>query len=143
MKEKIEKVTLEKHLYIADDGKEFLTKEGCLSYENDLTKSRAQDIVNRIPHFVYSPEWETSDYSWDWYFVSNQMELDAVRAVLYNYEAAAHEFEAPSFPCWLAFTSDCDGYGFVEGTLEQVLEKLNTFGLDIRKMALKIEEDAQ
>lgn len=143
MKEQIKKVVVEQRSYVADDGKEFPTEEACRSYEDDLVERKAREIVNDIPHFTYSPEWLDLDFGWDWYLVSNQMELDAVRAILYNRDATAHEFKTPEFPCWLAFSSDADGYGCVEGTLEQVLESLDTFGQNIRKMALKIEEDAQ
>lgn len=139
MKEKIEKVVVEQRSYVADDGAEFSTEEACRSYEDALMERKAREIVNDIPHFTYSPYWIDPDFEWNWYLVSSQLDLDAIRTVLYNRDATAHEFEAPSFPCWLAFSVDADGYGCVEGTVEQVLDSLESIGRDIQKMVLKIE----
>ena len=127
MKESIEKEIVIRHIFVADDGSEFTTREACASYEDSIMERKAREITNDIPHFTCSPECIDPDYCWEWYFVSNQMELDAVKAVLYNRDATANEYEASSFPCWLACSCDGDGYGCIEGGPEQVFKSMDAF----------------
>ena len=54
----------------------------------------------------------------------------------FNNDASAHDFDAPKFPCWLAFSSDCEGYGIIEGTMAQVISDLERFRNGIEKEAV-------
>ena len=60
--------------------------------------------------------------------------------MLYNTDATAHEYEAVSFPCWLAFSVDADGYGFVEGSKDQVFDSLEAFRMEVNEKILEGEE---
>lgn len=117
----------------AVDRKVFETKEECLQYERFLAVEAAEKITKKLPHFYCFPEWLDRDYTWEWYFVSSQEELNAVRTVLYNPDAVAHEYEATSFPCWLAFSYDDAGNGLVEGSKDQVIDSLEAFKFEINK----------
>ena len=103
MKEIVERVVDVKTFFRAVDGKVFSTREACLEHERALNIEAVKKAVEKMPHFSCCPEWIDPDYSWEWYLVSSQEELDAVRTVLYNTDATAHEYEAKKFPCWLAF----------------------------------------
>lgn len=139
MKEVVEKVVDYRTCYKAVDGAVFSTREACLSHEKSLDMEKAKKVTEGIPHFSCSPEWIDSEYSWEWYLVSNQEELDAIRTVLYNTDATAHEYEAVSFPCWLAFSVDGEGYGFVEGSTDQVFDSLRVFEYEVNKWIMRIE----
>lgn len=139
MKEIVERIVDYRTCFKAVDGKAFSTKEACLEHERALNIEAVKKMVEKMPHFSSSPEWIDPDYSWEWYLVSSQEELDAIRTVLYNTDATAHEYEAVSFPCWLAFSFDADGYGQVEGNLEQVFDRLQVFEYEVNKWIMRIE----
>lgn len=131
MTEKIEKMQVERKIYVAFDGREFGTKWGCLSYERECAERDARNIADKLPYFGYSPDWIDSEYNWDWYFVSSAEELNAVLKVTFNDEADVYEFAPPTFPCWVACSVDDDGYGYVVGTLEQVFDSLDKIKIDL------------
>ena len=137
MTERVEKIEVERRIYVAYDGQEFPTAQDCLNYERDCVERNARSIVGRLPHFDYSPEWIDPDFCWEWYFVSNKMELDAVRDVVFDEEASAYEYEPPAYPCWIACYTDSDGYGSIEGTLEQVLDGLDQLKKRIVDLAME------
>lgn len=139
MKEIVERVVDVKTFFRAVDGKVFSTREACLEHERALNIEAVKKAVEKMPHFSCCPEWIDPDYSWEWYLVSSQEELDAVRTVFYNSDATAHEYEAESFPCWLAFSVDATGYGFIEGTPEKVFSKLQVFEYEVNKWIMRIE----
>lgn len=140
MKEIVEQIVDYRTFFKAVDGKVFSTREACLEHERSLNIEAVKKAVANMPHFSCSPEWIDSDFSWEWYFVSSQEELDAVRTVLYNTDATAHEYEAVSFPCWLAFSVDADGYGFVGGSKDQVFDSLEAFRMEVNEKILEGEE---
>lgn len=74
MTERVEKIEVEKRIFVANDGAEFQTAQDCMQYERDCIERNARAIVSRLPHFLFSPAWIDPDYWWDWYFVSNDME---------------------------------------------------------------------
>lgn len=140
MKEFVEQVVKYRTFFRATDGRVFSSKDDCLRHERYLSVESAEEIVKKLPHFHCFPEWLDRDYSWKWYFVSSQEELDAVRTVLYNADAVAHEYEAESFPCWLAFSYDDNGNGLVEGSKDQVIDRLEAFKSELNKKILEIGE---
>lgn len=125
MTERIEKIEVEKRIFVADDGTEFQTVQDCRQYERDCAERSARAIVAKLPHFDYSPNWIDPDFGWDWYYVSNDMELNAVRGVAFNSEASANEYTPPAYPCWICCSADGDGYGCIEGTVEQVFDTID------------------
>ena len=125
MREKIVKVEVERCIYISDDGQEFQTADDCRRHERDCVEKNARAIVDKLPRFTFSPDWIDCDYEWDWYYVSNDEELDAVREVLFNDDSSAYEYTPPAYPCWICCSNDTDGYGCIEGTVEQVLAALD------------------
>lgn len=141
MKEIVEQFVDCRVYFKAVDGKVFSTREACLEHERSLDIEAVKKTVEKLPHFSCSPEWIDRDCSWEWYFVSNQEELDAVRTTLYNTDATAHEYEVASFPRWLAFSVYVDGYGSVEGTKAQVFDKLKDFKLEVNENIRKFKEE--
>lgn len=133
---KVKTSTVVVKTFVSDDGLEFNTKAECLEHEQDIAFAKGKEIVDKLPHFIYTPWWVDPDFTWDWYFVSSCKEFSAVREVLFNNDASAHDFDAPKFPCWLAFSSDCEGYGNIEGTMAQVISDLERFRNGIEKEAV-------
>lgn len=139
MKEIVEKIVDYRTCFKAVDGKVFSTRDACLEHEKALNIEAVRELVEKLPHFSCCPEWIDPDYSWEWYLVSSREELDAVRTVIYNTDATAHEYEANKFPRWIAFSFDADGYGQVEGDLEQVFDRLQAFECEVNKWVMRIE----
>ena len=137
MTERVEKIEVEKRIFVADDGTEFQTAQDCMQYERDCIERNARAIVSRLPHFLFSPAWIDPDYWWDWYFVSNDMELAAVREAVFDADSSAHEYTPPAYPCWIACSSDGGGCGTIEGTLEQVLDALDELKKGIVDLAMQ------
>lgn len=127
MIEKKVTVSEERTIYVAFDGVEFTSKKDCKAYEASVKAAAAQKVVDNLPGFICSPDWGDCDSPWAWYYLSSQEELDAVFTTLYNEDASANEYKAAAFPCWLAFYVNESGYGYVVGTLKQVVETLNAF----------------
>lgn len=125
MTEKVEKIEVEKRIFVADDGREFETALDCRQYERDCAEKNAQSIVTKLPHFTYSPAWIDPDYTWEWYFVSNEEELRAVEAVCLSEETDTRGFTPEHYPAWVAISVDLDGYGDVVGTPEKVFKELD------------------
>ena len=96
VREKTVKVEVERRIYISDDGQEFETADDCLRHERNRAEQNAWAIVDKLPHFSYSPDWIDCDYGWDWYYVSTDEELDAVREVLFNDDSSAYEYTPPA-----------------------------------------------
>ena len=72
-----------------------------------------------------TPHWIDCDYGWDWYYGSTDEELDSVREVLFNDDSSAYEYTPPAYPCWICCSNDSNGYGRIEGTVEQVFDALD------------------
>lgn len=125
VREKTVKVEVERRIYISDDGQEFETADDCLRHERNRAEQNAWAIVDKLPHFSYSPDWIDCDYGWEWYYVSTDEELDAVREVLFNDDSSAYEYTPPAYPCWICCSNDSNGYGRIEGTVEQVFDALD------------------
>lgn len=131
--------------FVSNDGVEFKTKAECLEHERwSAAFLKRKAIVSELPHFIYTPAWVDPDFTWDWYYVSNAEEFNAVREVLFAIDASAFDFVVPGFPCWIACWSDSEGYGNIEGTLDQISGTLERLSDGIRKEAegtLKIWND--
>lgn len=141
MIERIEKkmVEVESCIFVAADGREFSNKSKCCAYEKMLLEDKARKIVGSLPHFVFTPEWTDPDEEWDWFLVSNQMELEAVRTILYNSDAEAHSYVTAKYPCWLACSTEAEGYGCIEGTPEQVFQNIDAFKQGVLEEMRKAE----
>lgn len=137
MTEKKVTVSEVRTVYVAFDGKEFYSEPDCRSYEAAISEVKAKEVAEKLPQFSLAPSWADPDVGWEWYFASCKEDLDAVRAYLYCDDAYAHEYEPPAYPCWLAFSVEEDGYGCVEGTLEQVLSALDDFRAGVAEMVKK------
>lgn len=55
MTERVEKIEVEKRIFVADDGTEFQTEKDCRQYEQDCAERNAKFIVAKLPHFTCSP----------------------------------------------------------------------------------------
>lgn len=125
MQEKMVKVEVEKRVYVSDDGAEFDTPQDCLEHEEECRERFARAIAKKLPSFVCSPDWIDPDYSWDWYFVSSELEFAAVLAAVFNNEASAHEYKPVAYPCWICCANDADGYGYILGTPKEIFDSLD------------------
>lgn len=137
MTERVEKIEVEKRIFVADDGTEFQTVQDCRQYERDCAERSARSIVMKLPHFTCSPRWIDADFSWEWYFVSSDVELCAILEAVFNTDATAQMYTPPAYPCWIAWSADADGYGTIEGTLEQVLDELDGLKKDFVDLAME------
>ena len=66
MTERVEKIEVEKRIFVADDGTEFQTEKDCRQYEQDCAERNAKFIVAKLPHFTCSPQWIDPDFAWNW-----------------------------------------------------------------------------
>ena len=137
MTERVEKIEVEKRIFVADDGTEFQTAQDCRQYEQDCAERNSKFIVAKLPHFTYSPQWIDPDFAWEWYFVSSDVELAAVREAVFNADASAHEYTPPAYPRWIACSVDDDGYGSIEGTIGLVLDGLDELKKGIVDLAME------
>ena len=137
MIERVEKIEVEKRIFVADDGTVFQTAQDCRQYERDCAERNARAIVTKLPHFTCSPRWIDPDFSWEWYFVSSDVELGAILEVVFNMDASAQKYTPPAYPCWIACSADGDGYGTIEGTLEQVLDGLDELKKEFANLAME------
>lgn len=134
MKEKLVDVYVKKIIYVAEDGKEFDSGFKCKEYEKELELKNLERSVSHIPHFEFTHEWSDPEVSWIWYRIASQEELDAVRkAVLFNEDSAAYEYERDKYPAWIAFSVDGNGCGYIVGDVSEVCEMLNSFQTDLKK----------
>lgn len=121
-------------VYIANDGTEYNDQYDCMAHETDLLAKTAEANVQRIPSFTYTPELAYSDTTWMWYFVSTKSELEDVLAF---HEIAQGPFgfdpaSVTKFPCCIAVcVSDYDHEANVEGTAEEVIERLHEYERDL------------
>lgn len=121
-------------VYIANDGTEYNDQYDCMAHETDLLAKTAEAKVQRIPSFTYTPELAYSDTTWMWYFVSTKSELEDVLAF---HEIAQGPFcfdpaSVTKFPCCIAVcVSDYDHEANVEGTAEEVIERLHEYERDL------------
>lgn len=125
---------VERSVFIASDGKEFDTMGECFSHEFDL----ADKAVKSFPHFVLTP-YCTGDSMWEWYYVTCQEEVDAIRVVRYNDDSGDYVASAPVFPCWLACSVDDNGYGSIEGNPEQIINAMEGFKKKLLDLLTKNE----
>ena len=65
MTERVEKIEVEKRIFVADDGTEFQTEKDCRQYEQDCAERNAKFIVAKLPHFTCSPQWIDPDFAWE------------------------------------------------------------------------------
>ena len=137
MIERVEKIEVEKRIFVADDGTVFQTAQDCRQYERDCAERTARYIVAKLPHFTCSPQWIDPDFSWEWYFVSSDVELCAILEAVFNTDATAQMYTPPAYPCWIACSVDGDGYGSIEGTIGQVLDGLDELKKGIVDLAME------
>lgn len=130
---------VERSVFIASDGMEFSAKAECFSHEFDL----AEEIVRDLPHFDFTPYCCAGDATWEWYYVTCQEEVDAIRAVRYNDDSGDYVAADPVFPCWLACSVDDDLYGSIEGTPEQVFGAMDAFKRDLLELIGKNERKGE
>ena len=110
---KIEKklITIEKNVYVADDGKEFASKSECEQHEKDLLEKKNAIVVNELPQFYCYPDEIDSEYDINFYYVRNEAELDAVKQYSFSDpDAIGWGYEVTAFPCWIRVVVEGD-YG--------------------------------
>lgn len=121
-------------VYIANDGTEYNDQYDCMAHETDLLAKTTEAKVQRIPSFTYTPELAYPDTTWMWYFVSTKSELEDVLAF---HEIAQGPFgfdpaSVTKFPCCIAVcVSDYYHEANVEGTAEEVIERLHEYERDL------------
>lgn len=145
MIKKVEKRVVEQEIYVASDGKEFYSERECRRHERRLLIRAAENTVESLPQF--SAEFRPSvlyDYAleWRWYFVSTVEELEAIKTALYDGNAYVIEDLQPDIPCWIFCKfNDEEGSARIEGTLKNLVEKMDRFKSEILEMVNKYEEE--
>lgn len=131
-------------VYIANDGTEYNDQYDCMAHETDLLAKAAEEKIRKIPAFSYNPEFSDSERTWTWYGVSNQTELEDVLA-WNGIEREPFGFNPASitkFPCWIAVsTNDYDHEANVEGTAEEIIERLHEYEHDLLDVIKQKEEE--
>lgn len=141
MTEVIEVETVQKKKYIAVDGKEFDDKFSCQAWENGIHRKSVLDRFYTLPNFSHTPDFVDSDYSWEWYLVSSEEDLDLVKEYYeISGEPCPINIERERYPQWIAVSNcDLDGCSQIEGTKDDIIRRIREFENDLIK-AIKDKE---
>lgn len=141
MTEVIEAETVQKKKYIAVDGKEFDDKFSCQAWENGIHRKSVLDRFYTLPNFSHTPDFVDSDYSWEWYLVSSEEDLDLVKEYYeISGEPCPINIERERYPQWIAVSNcDLDGCSQIEGTKDDIIRRIREFENDLIK-AIKDKE---
>lgn len=117
--------TVERMVFIASDGKEFPTKASCIAYEAKLQEEHDEKIVKKLPWFPMLPPEADYDNGYNFYFVRDEHELEALKRYVFCNDASANEFEPEKYPTWVRCVSENDGYGQIDdvGTYIESIEE--------------------
>ena len=131
-------------VYIANDGTEYDDQYDCMAHESDLLAKAAEEKIRKIPSFDYAPEFSDSEKTWTWYRVSGQADLENVLA-WNGIERGLFGFDPTSitkFPCWVAVSvNDFDHEASIEGTVDEVLERLHEYENNLMEAIKQKEEE--
>lgn len=141
MTEVIEAETVQKKKYIAVDGKKFDDKFSCQAWENGIRRKSVLDRIYTLPNFSHTPDFVDSDYSWEWYLVSSEEDLDLVKEYHeISGEPCPINIERERYPQWIAVSNcDLDGCSQIEGTKDDIIRRIREFENDLIK-AIKDKE---
>ncbi len=136
---KIEKrqEVIETTVYIAGDGREFDSQEACERYEEGELFAWAQERLATLPQFCEEPPACDFYASYAWVRLDRPEDLVALKMAEFQPDSVAHDYEPPSYPCWVLYHVDDMGDGYISGTLEE-LEK--DFELFCKTVSRKIGE---
>lgn len=135
MTEVTETETVQKKKYIAIDGKEFDDKFSCQEWENGIRLKSVIDRLCTLPNFSHTPDFVDSDYSWEWYLVSSEEDLDLVKEYYeISGEPCPINIERERYPQWIAVSNcDLDGCSQIEGTEDDIIRRIREFENDLMK----------
>lgn len=99
--------------------------------------------MKKIPYFCHTPEFVDSDYTWEWYLVSSNDDLNIVKEYCeVNEDSFSQDFEPDSYPAWVAVSKcDFDGAYQVEGTVKDIVEKLHEYENDLIQLIESKEKE--
>lgn len=140
MTTRTDKVVTEKTTYIAEDGEEFSNEKDCRYYETQLAYNRACEAYSKLKQFDSRlPFCEDGDLECTWLLLNCKEDLEAVKATLYCDDCSVMDYEVQSYPCWVAFTHNEDGYGDAIGTISDIREGMLLY---INRVIEKQHEEA-
>lgn len=128
-------------VYVASDGREFFSEGECEAYEFRILYDEAQKAVSQIPKASCNPPGDSGyDRSYRLYYVRNADELDAVKQYEFtNPDAAGHEFEPKSYPCWVRTSAEVDtGYGDMD-SIDEVIREAEGYLRELRMIASNLD----
>ena len=135
MRAELRKVEITKTVYVASDEKEFESAVECRAHEEDLKSEEDQKVFESLNKFRLTPYYSDGDYAWTWCEIKSQEEFDAVHRALFCQDGGDPGFRISSFPRWIRFSVDDDGYGEVDDA-ETVLNEIESFVASARKNML-------
>lgn len=135
--------TVQKKQYVADDGAVFNDPDACRIHEEDIRRRELIDLVNKLPFFRHTPEFVDSDYTWEWYLVSSEKDLNIVKEYLeVDGDSFSMAFKPDSYPAWVAVSEcDLDGSSQIEGTVKNIVEKLHEYEKDLVRLIEEKEKE--
>lgn len=135
--------TVQKKQYVADDGSIFNDPDACRIHEEDIRRRDLIDLVNKLPSFRHTPEFVDSDYTWEWYLVSSEKDLNIVKEYLeVDNDSFSMSFKPDSYPVWIVVSEcDLDGCSQIEGTVKNIIEKLHEYENDLVRLIEEKEKE--
>lgn len=115
-----------KKQYVSFDGIAFDDANTCQLHEEAVSQQKLQNRIRELPFFRYTPEFVSSDYTWKWYSVSSDNDLNVVKAYYaLDDDSYSIEFKPKSYPTWIAVSEyNYGNSGRIEGTAGDVLKRL-------------------
>ena len=117
--------------YVAEDGKDFLSRFDCLEYEHRIRSAKYVREAERLRQFeLYPPIAEDSGMLATWYLLKGPSDLETIKNAFYCHDCTANDFECASYPAWVVAVIDSERYGWIESydgyvkLLEEHLAKL-------------------
>ncbi len=111
---------IETTVYIAEDGTEFNDRVDCERYEEAEQFEKAQKRLREMPSFSMEPPGCDYYAYYSWVRLANEKDLAALKLGEFHPDSTAHDYEAPSYPCWVLYHVDDQGDGYISGTLEEL-----------------------
>lgn len=135
--------TVQKKQYVADDGSVFNDADSCRLHEEEIRRNKIIGLVNKIPYFRHTPEFVDSDYTWEWYRISSDDDLNIVKEYCeVDEDSFSHDFKPDTYPVWVAVSKcDFDGACQVEGTMKDIVEKLHEYENDLIQLIESKEKE--
>lgn len=125
--------TVERMVFIASDGKEFYGKSACMAYEANLQEKSDSIIVEKLPWFMMRPPEDDDDYAYQFSFVRDKGELDALKRFIFNSDAAAMDFEPTKYPTWVRCVYESCGYGQIDEAVTHI-ESIEEYVFNLNEM---------